>query len=580
MKISKLLNKISIFTLIIALLKFSSTYANEPVDIWKIEKIVNSNNSKEESENLESENIINNEVNIKNSIEDILIDKNLDSVGIKLAGLYDPAENGLSIDMWSTSDGSDIKNLINKINSKKLSNFSEKILNITLLTNSYIPENNISVNEFLNLKFEYLINKKDFELIKNFLSKNPFLKNTDNLVIFYVDHYLSNSQLDKACEIFNVVNLVTDDYLTNFKIYCFINENKKEEAQLLFDLKSEISGIDEFFNKKFNVLMGYEDTDKSVSDSNILNFHLSHRTNTNFEYEPSLNTPRFIWQYLSSSNLLKGMDLVDIENSEQVKLIEKATNEGVYEEKELLNLYKRFQFDINQFINFADSYKLLPEYKGRALLYQRFLLTLDTNQKLILLSKLKKSFQNSNIDNAFNIELANFLKNIDKKEIQSNFTTFYAKNIETESKIKSKIKFNNKIIHQSKLLNYFLNKTSLPKVEKETNDFLKKIKKDKKYLFTKKDIIMIESLKSDGVKISKKYENMYENHSEIPSEINTMILNGEIGLVLLKLVDIIGEDEVENLDIESIYYVVNILNQIKTIDLRNEVLIKVLPLKV
>ena len=580
MKISKLLNKISIFTLIIALLKFSYTYANEPVDIWKIEKIVNSNNSKEESENLESENIINNEVNIKNSIEDILIDKNLDSVGIKLAGLYDPAENGLSIDMWSTSDGSDIKNLINKINSKKLSNFSEKILNITLLTNSYIPENNISVNEFLRLKFEYLINKKDFELIKNFLSKNPFLKNTDNLVIFYVDHYLSNSQLDKACEIFNVVNLVTDDYLTNFKIYCFINENKKEEAQLLFDLKSEISGIDEFFNKKFNVLMGYEDTDKSVSDSNILNFHLSHRTNTNFEYEPSLNTPRFIWQYLSSSNLLKGMDLVDIENSEQVKLIEKATNEGVYEEKELLNLYKRFQFDINQFINFADSYKLLPEYKGRALLYQRFLLTLDTNQKLILLSKLKKSFQNSNIDNAFNIELANFLKNIDKKEIQSNFTTFYAKNIETESKIKSKIKFNNKIIHQSKLLNYFLNKTSLPKVEKETNDFLKKIKKDKKYLFTKKDIIMIESLKSDGVKISKKYENMYENHSEIPSEINTMILNGEIGLVLLKLVDIIGEDEVENLDIESIYYVVNILNQIKTIDLRNEVLIKVLPLKV
>ena len=580
MKISKLLNKISIFTLIIALLKFSSTYANEPVDIWKIEKIVNSNNSKEESENLESENIINNEVNIKNSIEDILIDKNLDSVGIKLAGLYDPAENGLSIDMWSTSDGSDIKNLINKINSKKLSNFSEKILNITLLTNSYIPENNISVNEFLRLKFEYLINKKDFELIKNFLSKNPFLKNTDNLVIFYVDHYLSNSQLDKACEIFNVVNLVTDDYLTNFKIYCFINENKKEEAQLLFDLKSEISGIDEFFNKKFNVLMGYEDTDKSVSDSNILNFHLSHRTNTNFEYEPSLNTPRFIWQYLSSSNLLKGMDLVDIENSEQVKLIEKATNEGVYEEKELLNLYKRFQFDINQFINFADSYKLLPEYKGRALLYQRFLLTLDTNQKLILLSKLKKSFQNSNIDNAFNIELANFLKNIDKKEIQSNFTTFYAKKIETESKIKSKIKFNNKIIHQSKLHNYFLNKTSLPKVEKETNDFLKKIKKDKKYLFTKKDIIMIESLKSDGVKISKKYENMYENHSEIPSEINTMILNGEIGLVLLKLVDIIGEDEVENLDIESIYYVVNILNQIKTIDLRNEVLIKVLPLKV
>ena len=29
-----------------------------------------------------------------------------------LAGLYDPAENGLTIDMWSNSDGIEIKNLL------------------------------------------------------------------------------------------------------------------------------------------------------------------------------------------------------------------------------------------------------------------------------------------------------------------------------------------------------------------------------------------------------------------------------------------------------------------------------------
>ena len=59
-----------------------------------------------------------------------------------------------------------------------------------------------------------------------------------------------------------------------------------------------------------------------------------------------------------------------------------------------------------------------------------------------------------------------------------------------------------------------------------------------------------------------------------------MILNGEIGLVLLKLVEIIGEDEIENLDFESIDKIVGIMNAIKIIDLRNEVLLKVLPLKV
>ena len=95
-----------------------------------------------------------------------------------------------------------------------------------------------------------------------------------------------------------------------------------------------------------------------------------------------------------------------------------------------------------------------------------------------------------------------------------------------------------------------------------------------------KDVMMVESLKSDGVQILKKYDNLYEYKSKIPSEINSMIVNGETGLVLLKLVEIIGKDDVENLDIESVSFVVGIMNELKTVSLRNEVLLKVLPLKV
>ena len=91
---------------------------------------------------------------------------------------------------------------------------------------------------------------------------------------------------------------------------------------------------------------------------------------------------------------------------------------------------------------------------------------------------------------------------------------------------------------------------------------------------------MVESLKSDGVKILEKYDGLYEYKSKIPTEINSLIVNGEIGLVLLKLVEIIGKNEVENLDIESISFVVGIMNELKIINLRNEILLKVLPLKV
>ena len=578
MKILKLLNK---FFIVFLTLCFSKQIllATEPVDIWNIEKKNISNKVKVENNDSINTKIIQG-VKIDQQLENVIVNKELDASLINLIGLYDPAENGLAIDMWSNSDGDEIKSILKKINSQKLSNFSEKILDITLLTNSYLPKNNISAKEFLDLKFEYLIKKKDFDLIKRFLIKNPSLKNSDKLVRFYAEYYLSNSKIDKSCEIFNNISLISDNYLTNFKIYCLINQNKKEEAQLLFDLNSEMETLDDFFVKKFNILMGYEKNEESLSEKNILYFHLSHKTNKKFIYEPNINTPKFIWTYLSTSNLLKGAGLVDLENSKQVKLVEKVTNDEIYNEKELLNLYKRFQFDINQLINVNDVYKILPDYQGRALLYQRLLLTVDTEQKLDLSKKLKESFDNANLSKAFDGELSSILKKIDINKIPANFTTFYKNNKEPEKVKQSQIKFNNKVVHQSKLLKYFLNKTSLPRVEKEINDLLKKIKKNKKYFFSMKDVMMVESLKSDGVQILKKYDNLYEYKSKIPSEINSMIVNGETGLVLLKLVEIIGKDDVENLDIESVSFVVGIMNELKTVSLRNEVLLKVLPLKV
>ncbi len=578
MKILKQLSKFFLSTLLISN-SFNLLNANEPVDIWNIEK----------KENKETNVLIQTENNESNVIQGIKIDQQndkifvndtLDASKIKLAGLYDPEENGLSIDMWSNSNGEDIKYILGNLKSKKLSNFSEKILEIALLTNSYIPNTNISPKEFLDFKFNYLIKKKNYDLIKEFLIKNPNLNESDNLIKFYVDYYLSNSQLDKSCEIFEIVNSITEDYLTNFKIYCLIDQDRKEEAQLLFDLKSELGNVDKFFADKFNMLMGYKKPNEEISEKNILNFHISHKTVREFEYEPKLNTPKFIWSYLSTSNLLKNSDLIDIESSDQIKLIEIATNDGVYEEQELLNLYKRFQFDINQLLNFNDAYKLLDDYEARALIYQRLLLSDENSQKLTLLSLLHDLFKKSNLSNAFDEELAIKLKKIPEDEIPSNFTSFYNKNKEPEKTAKLKIKFNNKVFHQSKVLNYFQNKTSLPQAEKETNDLLKKIKKNKKYFFSIKDIMMAESLKSDGIQFLKKYDGLYEYNPSIPADINSMIVNGETGLVLLKIAQIIGEDEIEDLDLESVNFVVGIMNELKMINLRNEILLKVLPLKV
>ena len=145
----------------------------------------------------------------------------------------------------------------------------------------------------------------------------------------------------------------------------------------------------------------------------------------------------------------------------------------------------------------------------------------------------------------------------------------------------TKIKINNKIIHQSKLINYFRSDITKQNVEKDLNDLLKKIKKDKKYYISTKDIILIESLKSDGVQVLKKYEDFYQiDDSNMPTDIQFLIDNDEIGLVLLRLVEVIGQDEIQDIGSETLYFIISALNQLDIDPLRNKILLKVLPLKV
>ena len=396
MKISKQLNRFFISLITCCLLIQTSNAEEPPKEFWtEIEEKKNISNKTDIKKNETSKTEINQVSKIELPDENIIINQELDKSNKLLAGLYDPAENDLDIDMWSNSSGKEIKILLKRINSEKLSNFSEKIMDIALLTNSYLPKNDISLEEFQNFTIEHLIKKEDFNLIKKFIIKNPNITNKEKLVRLIVDYYLSNSEIEKSCEIFDYMNLVNDEYLTYFKIYCLITQNKKEEAQLLFDLKSEIEVLDDFFAKKFEVLMGYEDSNYILSDKNILYFHLSHKTDENFIYVPLVNSPEFIWKYFATSNLLKNVETVDLEDVEQIKFVEKATSEEIFDEKELLNLYKKFQFDINQLLNAKEVYELLLDYEGRALLYQRLLLAENLENKLDLLnvsSKLKKSF--------------------------------------------------------------------------------------------------------------------------------------------------------------------------------------------
>ncbi len=253
MKILKLLNKTHLTILIILFFTMVNVFAeNQPVDIWNVdkEKTKETTENKESISNsesdLETEKIDVFNMQIKNNSDLIKVDDNLNSKEIKIIGLYDPEDFGLKINMWSNSNGDQLKYLFSNLSKLNLSRDASELMNILLLTNAYYPSKNIKEKDFLKIKSDWLIKNNNLELIEEYLIKNDILNLHPELSKYLVDKYLSQSELDKACKIFlNNSKPIENNYLSKFNIYCLIDSGKKDEAQLIFDLKKELG-----FNEK------------------------------------------------------------------------------------------------------------------------------------------------------------------------------------------------------------------------------------------------------------------------------------------------------------------------------------------
>ena len=591
MKILRLLNNKKIIILLsIFLLNSNSIAEDQPIDIWNTDK-------KKVEENQSSEkNIIEENDNKKKLFEsdiykmqsdkknnEIELDQDLSSRELKIFGLYDPEDYSLDINMWINSDGDQLRNLFTKLNKIKLSDDAVELVEITILTNAYYPKKNITEQEFLKFKSDLMIKNSNLDLIEEYLIKNQIININPELFEHFVNEYLSDYNIDKACDIFSKNSEpISNNYLSKFNIYCLIKNGKSDQAQLVYDLKKELGFNDKYFEKKINFLLGFEtEVDQEISEKNILDFHLAREANPDFIFEPKNSTKKIIWRYLSSSNLLNSFKEIDITELKKISTIETAVHNKNYPEKDLLEVYKRFQFSINQLLDAKSSLNSLTNVESRALIYQKILLESEMVEKLKLLKILKDLFKKDKIENAFDVELKKFLKEMNPLEIPDNLTSFYYTNINIEKNKDQKIKFNNDILHQSKLINYFNGDYSKNKIEKDINNFLKKITKNKKYFLSKKDIIFLESLRSDGIEIDKKYDNLYKiEPSEIPTDIQVMINNNEKGAALVRLAEVIGQDELDRIDEDTIYFIISTLNQLNIDVIRNKILLKVLPLKV
>ncbi len=575
------LNKLIYFSLFFSLLIFNISFSeDEPADIWEQQEInLDSNKNTSDEKNATIESPILSDENNKSSIN--ISEAQLKENKEEIVGLFDPEENNFDLGMWINSDGKDVKKIFSRINKLKLSSFSEDLLFKVLFTNAYAPGKNLSSSDFLKIKINWLIKHRRINDLDNLVSTNSEVGKIPKAIEFLINERLSTGDIKSACEkIDNINKNIQNDYLDKFKIYCLTHNERKDEAQLVFELLKETGFKDIFFEDKIYYLLGLkEKTDQKILDNNLFNFYLSHITSENFEYQPKDNTDQYIWRYLSSSNLIK---VNDLENEEVILTYEKAAAEGSFDSEEIFNIYKNFLFNVNQLINANEVYKNLSGYEARALIYQSILLADDIEKKLYFIFLLKDLFNKDKLNNVYSEEMTNILRSIDPNKIPKDYEDLVKSNIERNYKTSQKIKFNNDVLHQSKVIRHFLDDNEkINKTQKDFKSIYKKIKKNKKYFISIKDIIVLESLLVDGVTLPQglNYDEL-SSQLTVPENLQTLVDQNQTGLVMLKIIEIIGEDDIHNLDPETIYFLSKILNQLNLKKIRNSILSQFLPSRV
>ena len=569
----------NLFFLLIFIFVFKTSFAEQEVDIWDNKNKKNANEEIKQTENDQNNSSIfnNNSVKPKQIIQEEAFNENDNK---QFYGIWDPDKYNFDLTMWANTDGQNVKKIVNRINKLNLSETAEIIFQNTMFSFSYAPENLLE-KDFLDLKVNWLIKNNKDDLVEKFLEKNEEFPNKKKIIQYLVDRNISSANIKLGCEKVNFIGKdIKDPYLEKFKIYCLVFNNKKNQAQLLHDILKEQKKSDKFFDNSINFLLGLEENkNQNIKDDNLLNFYLSSITIPNFKYEPSEKTKKTIWEYLNAANLIT---VEDISDKNKIRTLELAAQKDQINKNQIFNIYKKIPFDINSLVNAENVYQSLDDIESRALIYQRFLLSDNSKRKLDLLFLLKDLFKKAKLVNVYSEFLSDRLKEFDNKEIPKEYEKVVERNILQDSdKQKKRIKYDDKTLHKSKLIRYFFEEDyPVKKTQKELDNIFKKIKRDRNYFYSAKDLAVLDSLKQDGIKLPKEieFENLSKNYS-VPNNLIDLVKKNEKGFLALKIVEIIGEDEVSNLDSETIYFLTYLLNRLELKEFRNTILSSALPLR-
>ena len=574
------LKSFNYFVGLLIIFLYSPLLSEEKIDIWKNKKEIVTDSPKQEKKNNQGKPDLLSSQTIQ-TIEKIQIEESsqIQTKEQVVYGIYEPANFDFNLNMWSATKAEDLRSSLKRLNKVNLSKSSIEILEAILFSFSYPPQG-MDEKEFIDLKINWLIENDRIDLIESFLKQNEKFDSKSKAVQYLVNKNIASGNIKEGCEQIKFIDTsIKDSYLEKFKIYCLIFNDKKSEAQLLLDLLREQKQSSKFYDDKINFLLGVTDkTSNKINEKNLLSFYLSSITIADFKYEPTKKTRSEIWKYLNAANLIK---LEDASDKDKLKELEIAANNNKLDKKKIFEIYKKIPFNLSALLNAKNNYQTLDESDARALIYQKYLLSEANESKIEYLFLLEELFKKADLANVFSKYLSDRIEEIGIKNLPENYQEIaQARIVSEEDSILGKVKYNDKILHQSKILKYYVEGESKKKIQKDIDKIFKKVAKNKKYFISAKDLALADALITDGFSLPPnfKYNELAEKF-DIPRNLLQLIDNDQKAFLALKIVEIIGEDEPYQLDPETIFFVTNLLNKMNLVTIRNKVLNSALPLR-
>jgi len=551
----------------------------EPKDIWKKSK---------EIKIQDSEKKIIKDKNLNKDLPQTIFDKEKLDLSVNkisqsgeikddeiIFGLYEPQETNINLNFWSAinKDTYDrfIKNLLKK-NKKSLTAISERILFTKTNLSSFTDKG----KKHLEFITEWLIKNQKMSLSDRVVKQNKVINNNSQLIKFLFIHYLSNGQIDKACNYINLKNAAVQNMeLDKFKIFCLLNNKKIKQALSQLELTRETNSLDNFFIEKINFLTGISNSKGAKNFDNVFNAHLTIKVINDDEIKfEDFSKNKELRNYFFKSGIANKLLEETMKKSspeeknklnELVIFLERSANEDLYKSKKILEIYKKYNFSFDQLFKVDDAVQNLKRPESHAILYQAMLLAQKPETKIKILNSLREKLILNGLAKIAEpvyfgelIKISNTRKDLIDKNLLKEIEIY------NQNKNKNSQEFDNNFIYTSelkKLLIKEIDKKEKKKILKLLSNFDKKIK-NKTYKPKNKDIALINLLKREKIDLPGSLTKfVYNQKVYIPNEIFNALEKKSNDDALLKTLIFMG-----NLNEKNDNYTRDILSIVKVFD--------------